>query len=131
MGLGAALSRPWLDEYLRALPGATLDYKREWGFTHYRVGGRIFAVRCAPDARYERHHGHELVTLRCDARLIPGLLSREGVFPGFYADARYWISIWLDSPMPDEELRALCAHSYEEALSRMSKRARGAISNPD
>ena len=29
----------WLDAYLLGMPGATTDYKVEWGFLHYRSEG--------------------------------------------------------------------------------------------
>ena len=114
---------PWLAGYLAGLPGATTDCKAEWGFLHSRVGGRIFAITCTPDARYEQHAGRELVTLRCDPRLIDSLRSRyEDIVPGFYADHRYWISVYLDGAVPEDGLRALCAHSYDEAFRRLPKR---------
>ena len=65
-----ALNRPWLHEYLCSFPGVTTDYKSEWGFLHYRVGGKIFAIICTPDERYKAHAGRELVTLRCDERAM-------------------------------------------------------------
>ncbi len=121
------MSRPWLDAYLRGFPGATTDFKPEWGFTHYRVGGRIFAITCTPGAQYAEHAGRALVTLRCDARMTPSLLAREGIVPGFYADHRFWVSVYLDGGVGDDELRALCAHSYDEAFSRLPKRLRDEI----
>ena len=34
---------PWLDSYLRALPGATSDYKAQWDWQRYQIGGKMFA----------------------------------------------------------------------------------------
>lgn len=119
---------PWLDAYLRGFPGATTDYKAEWGFLHYRVGGRIFAITCTPDARYTRHAGRPLVTLRCDARLTDALRAKhEDIVPGFYSDKRFWISVYLDGAVPGDELRTLCAHSYDEAFRRLPRRIRDEI----
>lgn len=122
--------RPWLDGYLRGFPGATTDYKAEWGFLHYRVGGRIFAIVCTPDARYKAHAGRELVTLRCDERMSAPLREQYAdIVPGFYADRRFWISVYLDGAVPDDELRTLCAHSYDEAFARLPKRLREEINH--
>ena len=122
--------RPWLDGYLRGFPGVTTDYKAEWGFLHYRVGGRIFAIVCTPDARYKAHAGREMVTLRCDERMSAPLREQYAdIVPGFYADRRFWISVYLDGAVPDDELRTLCAHSYDEAFARLPKRLREEISN--
>ena len=123
---------PWLEACLLGFPGVTTDCKPEWGFLHYRVGGRIFAITCTPDARYEQHAGRALVTLRCDARLIDGLKARhKDIVPGFYADHRFWISVYLDGGVPDDELRALCSHSYDEAFSRLPKRVREELLNQE
>ena len=120
---------PWLADCLAGFPGVTTDFKAEWGFLHYRVGGRIFAVTCTPDARYERHAGRSLVTLRCDERMCESLRAQYGdIVPGFYADPRFWISVYLDGAVPDDTLRALCAHSYDEAFKRLPVRVRNEIS---
>lgn len=122
------MSRPWLDAYLRGFPGAATDYKAEWGFLHYRVGGRIFAITCTPGPQHRRHAGRELVTLRCDRRMCESLRAQyDDIVPGFYADPRFWISVYLDGSVPDETLRALCAHSYDEAVKRLPKRVRQEI----
>ena len=121
------MNRDWLGGYLCSFPGATTDCKTEWGFTHYRVGGRIFAITCTPGVQYKEHAGRALVTLRCDERMTPSLLAREGIVPGFYADHRFWVSVYLDGGVGDDELRALCAHSYDEAFRRLPKRLRAEI----
>lgn len=124
----AALSRSWLDAYLRSFPGVTTDYKAEWGFLHYRVGGRIFAIICTPGERYRPHAGRTLVTLRCDERAMSSILNAYcDAVPGFYSDHRFWFSVYLDGDVPDSDLRALCAQSYEEAEKRLSARARRQI----
>ncbi len=125
---------PWLAACLAGFPGATTDYKAEWGFLHYRIGGRIFAITCTPDARYKRHAERPLVTLRCDGRMCEALREQYAdIVPGFYADRRFWISVYLDGSVPEDTLRAPCAHSYDEALKRLPKRVQREIAkeNPD
>ena len=34
----------WLDAYLLGMPGATTDYKVEWEWQRYQVGGKMFAA---------------------------------------------------------------------------------------
>ena len=34
----------WLDEYLRALPGAEHDYKLEWKWDRYLLRGKMYAA---------------------------------------------------------------------------------------
>jgi hypothetical protein len=35
---------PWLDDYLLGKPGATKDFKVEWGWYRYMAGGKMFAA---------------------------------------------------------------------------------------
>lgn len=43
----------WLDEYLLTKPGVTKDFKEEWGWLRYQVGGRLFAARMCPGAEHD------------------------------------------------------------------------------
>lgn len=38
----------WLDGYLLGKPGAVSEYKAEWGWLRYLVGGKQFATICTP-----------------------------------------------------------------------------------
>ena len=49
------------------------------------------------------------------------------IVPGFYSDKRFWISVYLDGAVPGDELRTLCAHSYDEAFRRLPRRLRDEI----
>ena len=35
----------WLEGYLLSMPGAVTDYKLEWQWQRYLVGGRMFAAQ--------------------------------------------------------------------------------------
>ena len=77
----------WLDEYLRAKPGAEHDYKLEWQWDRYQVRGKLFAAICAPGPEHKTYGGHPLVNLKCDPRRSE-LLRAEfpDILPGFYCD---------------------------------------------
>ena len=34
----------WLDDYLMARPGVTKDFKPEWNWIRYQIGGKLFAA---------------------------------------------------------------------------------------
>ena len=34
----------WLDEYLMAKPAVTKDFKKEWNWIRYFIGGKMFAA---------------------------------------------------------------------------------------
>ena len=43
----------WLDEYLLSKPGAIKEYKAEWEWWRYMVGGKMFAATMHPSEKYE------------------------------------------------------------------------------
>lgn len=56
----------WLEGYLLSMPGAVTDYKLEWQWQRYLVGGRMFAAICTPGPEYAAHAGRTMVILKCD-----------------------------------------------------------------
>lgn len=112
----------WLDEYLRAKPGAEHDYKLEWQWDRYMVRGKLFAAICAPGPEHKTYGGHPLINLKCDPRRAE-LYRGEfpDILPGFYCDKRNWIAVFLDGNVPDAVLRELCDHSYELVLAKLPK----------
>lgn len=58
----------WLDGFLLSMPGASKDFKEEWQWTRYQVGGKLFAAVCKGDSGED-----ELVTLKLE--------PQEGAFP--------------------------------------------------
>ena len=56
----------WLDAYLLGMPGATTDYKVEWEWQRYQVGGKMFAATMQPGPQYHEYAGRRLVSLKCD-----------------------------------------------------------------
>ena len=119
---------PWLDETLLALPGCEKDFKAEWGWHRYQVGGKLFAATCAPGPEYKVVGGHEILSVKCDPQLSELLRSQyPDIVPGFYMDKRCWISILLDGSVPDDLLRKLCADSYSLIFSKLTKKAQRLI----
>ena len=119
---------PWLDEALLALPGCEKDFKAEWGWYRYQVGGKLFAATCAPGPEHKVVGGHEILSIKCDPQLSELLRSQyPDIVPGFYMDKRCWISILLDGSVPDDLLRKLCADSYSLVFSKLTKKAQHLI----
>ena len=56
----------WLEGYLLSMPGAVTDYKLEWQWQRYLVGGRMFAAVCTPGPEHAAHAGRTMVILKCD-----------------------------------------------------------------
>lgn len=119
----------WLDAYLLAKPGATKDYKAEWQWWRYQVGGKLFAAVLCPGAQYDpAYAGKDLLTLKCDP-LLAELLRREHaeVLPGFYCDKRGWNSVDLGGALTDEQVRQMCDDSYQLVFSKLTKKLQAAL----
>ncbi|MBX9032944.1 MmcQ/YjbR family DNA-binding protein [Gordonibacter massiliensis (ex Traore et al. 2017)] len=114
----------WLDEYLLSKPGATKDYKVEWEWWRYQVGGKMFAATMQPGEQHREYAGLNLVSLKCDPVWSERLRADwpGDILPGFYADKRCWISVDLDGTVPEDLLRELCDHSYSLVFAKLTKK---------
>lgn len=113
----------WLDAYLLAKTGAVKDYKLEWQWWRYQVGGKLFAATCQPGPEHKGYDCRELLTLKCDPQRAE-LLRAEfpDIIPGFYCDKRHWISVFLDGDVPEDVLRDLCDCSYRLVFGKLTKK---------
>lgn len=112
-----------LDDHLQAKPGCTRDYKEEWGWTRYQVGGKMFAALCSPGAEHKEYGGHHLLTLKCEPGFSELMRAEyDCIRPGFYMDKRNWISIFLDQEPPEELVKDLCDRSYGLVFGKLTKK---------
>lgn len=118
----------WLEEALKSKKGCTRDYKPEWGWWRYQVGGKMFAAVCQPGPEHKAYNQRELLTLKCEP-MLGELLRAEypDILPGFYMDKRNWISVFLDGAVPDDVLRDLCDRSYALVFCKLTKKQQRAI----
>lgn len=115
---------PWLDEYLLAKPGATKDYKVEWGWYRYMAGGKMFAALMHPSDKYDPAYAEkDLINLKCDP-LLAELLRGEHpeVMPGFYSDKRTWNSVDLGGDLPEEQLKFMIDDSYRLVFEKLTRK---------
>ncbi len=114
----------WLDEYLLAKPGAVKDFKEEWQWWRYQVGGKLFAAIMHPSDKYDPvYAGKDLINLKCDP-LMAEFLRQEypEVLPGFYIDKRSWNAVNLEENLPDDELKQMCDASYQLVFGKLTKK---------
>ncbi|MDD4849556.1 MAG: MmcQ/YjbR family DNA-binding protein [Gemmiger sp.] len=114
----------WLDTYLLAKPGATKDYKVEWCWHRYMVGGKLFAATMRPSEKYDPAYAEkDLLNLKCDPMLAE-LLRKEytEVLPGFYSDKRCWNSVDLGGNLTDDQLKQMCDDSYRLVFEKLTKK---------
>lgn len=113
----------WLDAYLLAKPGAVKDFKPEWGWFRYLVGGKQFASVCTPDETHAEHAGRTMVILKCDPQLAELFRAQYAdVVPGFYSNKLHWNSVYLDGAVPDDILKSMCDLSYQLVCMNLSKK---------
>lgn len=119
----------WLDAYLLSLPGATRDYKEEWQWMRYQVGGRLFAALLHPGQQYDAMYaGRDLLTLKCDPMEAEFLREQyPEILPGFYTDKRCWNSVDLSGELPEALIRQMCTQSYHLVFEKLPKKRREEI----
>ena len=121
---------PWLDEYLLAKPGVTKDFKEEWGWHRYMIGGKdgqlgkMFAALMRPSAKYDPAYANKnLINLKCDPGLAEILRDNHPeILPGFYSDKRTWNSVDLGGKLPDDLLKQIIDDSYQLVFAKLTKK---------
>lgn len=108
----------WLDDYLMKKKGVTKDFKEEWQWTRYQLGGKMFAAVC------KNEQGEDsLITLKLKPEDGDFLRRQyEDIIPGYYMNKIHWNSIQADGAVPDEILMDLLDQSYNLILSGFSKK---------
>jgi len=115
---------PWLEEYLRSKPGVIKDYKIEWQWERYMVGGKLFAGIMHPSDKYDPAYAEkDLINLKCDP-MLADLLRKEHVevLPGFYSNKRCWNSVDLGGALSDDVLRLMVDDSYQLVFAKLTKK---------
>lgn len=126
------MNYPWLEDYLLAKPGAVSDFKLEWGWQRYQVGGKLFGATLCPSQRYAPEYAEkELLNLKCDPLFSQALQAEHReILPGFYSDKRTWISVDLGGALPDELVKKLIDDSYALVFAKLTKKLQREISAP-
>ncbi len=108
---------PWLYEELAQKPGATQDFKEEWQWTRFQIGGKMFAAICKNEGV------DELLTVKLEPQEGQFLREQyEDILPGYYMNKEHWNSIRLDGQVPDDLVREMAEKSYRLVLSGLSKK---------
>lgn len=85
----------------------------------YRVGGKIFAL-------LSEGRDPARISLKLPPYDVTALkaLYPETVLPGYHLNKRHWVTVLLNGGLPDEEIRALLAQSYELVVASLPKKLR-------
>ena len=108
----------WMDEYLMAKPAVTKDFKAEWNWIRYMIGGKMFAA-----VLLDKEQKPYYINLKLNP--VEGDFLRtqyEDILPGYYSNKQHWNSIRPDGAVPDELLREMLDQSYALVLHGFSKK---------
>lgn len=88
----------------------------------FKVMGKMFAYASLlpHEGRYE---GMLLANMKCAPERSALLMERYGgIFWGPYSDKKYWITLSLESDVPDSLIRELVLHAVDEVLRKLPKK---------
>lgn len=128
----------WFDAYCMAKPGVTRDFKVEWNWYRYFVGGKFFAA-----AGQNGEGKIVFLSLRGEPDFNQFLRRNyQAVAPGYYSNKELWNTVWFsleqipqrdrdpDAPPvfpPDDLVREMTDRSYEIMLGKLTKKQRAEI----
>lgn len=108
----------WLDEFLLHKPGVTKDFKEEWNWIRYQIGGKMFAAVCLGEDDEPYY-----ITLKLEPAEGDFFRSQyEDIIPGYYMNKVHWNSVQADGAVPDDLLKDLLEKSYQLVLQGLSKK---------
>lgn len=64
----------------------------------------------------------DVLNLKCDPLLIGSLVTQPGYFPAYHMSKDKWVSILLDGPAPDEEIKQLLDLSYDLTRPKLKRK---------
>ena len=131
----------WFREYCLQKPGVTWDYKPEWSWERFFVGGKTFAA-----IGREGEGGKAVfLSVRCEPDFNQFLRqSFQAVAPGYYTNKEHWNTVWLDlasiperdrNPAappefpPDGLVKEMADRSYALILASLPKKLRLQVEN--
>ena len=113
----------WMDEELLAWPGVTRDFKAEWNWTRYMVGGKLFCALCHDGAG-----GDVYITVKLEPLRGEFLRAQyDDVIPGYYCNKVHWNSVKTAGSLPEDILRGMLEESYRLVAAGLPKAQRAAL----
>lgn len=107
-------------DYCLSLPQATEDFPFDETTLVFRVAGKIFAMIDLEDT--------EWFALKCDPEYAVELRERHAeISPAYHMNKKYWNQLNLFGMLPDEMIRQLICHSYNEVVKKMPKKLKAEL----
>lgn len=107
-------------DYCLSVKGATECMPFDEYTLVYKIMDKMFTF-----APLRTKDGRFWANLKCDPAKSVELMERyEGIFFGFYSDKKYWITVYLESDVPDKLIKELINHSVEEVVKKLPRKKR-------
>lgn len=112
-----AMRYDWVNDYLVQKPGVTRDFKQEWNWMRFQIGGKLFAAILLADGK------PYYINVRLDPMEGDFLRQQyEDIVPGYYSNKQHWNSIKPNGAVPDELVRELLDKSYQLVFEKLTKK---------
>ena len=110
----------WMDGFLLAMPGAQKDFKAEWNWTRYTVGGKMFCAMC-----HDENGGDVYITMKLEPLRGEFLRGQfEDILPGYYMNKTHWNSVRAQGNVPEDILKGMLEESYRLVAGGLAKKTR-------
>jgi predicted DNA-binding protein (MmcQ/YjbR family) len=111
-----------LATYLLKFPQTTEEQPFGPDVDVYKVAGKMFAILAPEDTP-------PALSLKCDPVIAMELRQEyESVLPGYHLNKTHWNTVILDGGVPDDELKKMISHSYEQVVNGLPKSLRVRLS---
>lgn len=114
---------PELEGYILSKPYVTYDFKEEWGWDRYKVGGKMFAAFCGDNGE------NPLITIKCTP--ATNLVLRNQYSPdikeGYYMNKTHWSSIEVSGSVPFKIIKSMIDEGYSLIYNSLTKKVKAEL----
>ena len=104
-------------QYCLSLPLVTEDMPYDDTVVAFRLKNKIFACLFLDKP--------DIVVMKCDAAQAIDLRERySGIEPAYHCNKKYWNQVYLDRDVPEDLIRQLARHAWEEVNKKLPKKDR-------
>lgn len=116
------MDHDWIDDTIRAMNGAELEFKPEWNSMLYRLAGKMIGMR----GSYK--DGRPILTLKLPPEQGEMLREQfEHIIPGYYSNKTHYNSIFLDAGFSREFITDLLEDSRQCVFATLPKKTQALL----
>lgn len=105
-------------EYCLSVKGSTEGFPFDEDTLVFKIMDKMFAY-----TTLRPKEGRFFANMKCDPEKSADLMVRyRGIVFGYHSDKRYWITIYLESDVPDTLIKELINHSVDEVIKKLPKK---------